>query len=83
MGYEVAEAIVRPEDLFAAAEVFLTGTTAGVLPVESIDGEPVGGGVPGPVSAALQARFRRIVAGEDDDFSHWLTRVDVNSAMEV
>lgn len=82
-GYPVAEAVVRPEDLFTAAEVFLTGTTAGVLPVESIDGEPIGGGVPGPVSAALQARFRRIVAGEDEDFIHWLTRVDADSAMEV
>ena len=74
--YEVREASVRPEELLGAAEVFLTGTTAGVLPVESIDGQPVGEGAPGPVSAALRDHFARIVAGEDEDFAHWLTYVD-------
>jgi branched-chain amino acid aminotransferase len=75
-GYEVREASVRPQELLEAAEVFLTGTTAGVLPVESIDGQPIGDGAPGPVSAALRDHFARIVAGEDEDFAHWLTLVD-------
>jgi branched-chain amino acid aminotransferase len=77
-GYEVREASVRPEELMEAAEVFLTGTTAGVLPVESIDGQPVGSEVPGPVSQALRDHFRRIVAGEDENFAHWLSYVDGN-----
>jgi len=75
-GYEVSEANIRPEELLDAAEVFLTGTTAGVLPVESIDGQPVGEVAPGPVSIALRDHFARIVAGEDDDFIHWLTPVE-------
>lgn len=82
-GYVVAEEVVRPEDLFTAAEVFLTGTTAGVLPVESIDGQVIGGGVPGPVSKALQTHFRRIVSGEDEEFDRWLTVVDLNQTAEV
>ena len=75
-GYEVREVGIRPDELMAAAEVFLTGTTAGVLPVESIDGQPVGAGVPGPVSAALREHFVRIISGEDEDFAHWLTYVN-------
>ena len=47
-GIAVRESQVRPEDLLEASEVFLTGTTAGVWPVESIDGKPVGAEVPGP-----------------------------------
>lgn len=72
-GYEVREAAVRPEELLAAAEVFVTGTTAGVLPVESIDDQPIGDGAPGPVSRALREHFARIVAGDDPDFAQWLT----------
>ncbi|MEE2663117.1 MAG: aminotransferase class IV [Myxococcota bacterium] len=75
-GYEVSETSVRPDELMNAAEVFLTGTTAGVLPVESIDGQPIGGGAPGPVSRALRQHFARVVAGEDEDFVHWLTPVE-------
>jgi branched-chain amino acid aminotransferase len=75
-GFEVREAGIRPDELMAAAEVFLTGTTAGVLAVESIDGQAVGTGVPGPVSAALREHFVRIISGEDEDFAHWLTYVN-------
>jgi len=81
-GYRVSEEAVEPEDLLSASEVFLTGTTAGVLPVESIDGQPVGTGVPGPVSAALGAHFARIVAGQDDAFGHWLTYVEPRPVAE-
>jgi branched-chain amino acid aminotransferase len=75
-GIEVREVEIRPEELMAAAEVFLTGTTAGVLPVESIDGQRIGSSVPGPVSAKLREHFSRISAGEDATFAHWLTPVD-------
>jgi branched-chain amino acid aminotransferase len=75
-GFTVSEERVRPERLQQAAEVFVTGTTAGVWPVGSIDGRPIAGGEAGPVSLRLQARFRRVVSGEDPAFAHWLTRAD-------
>lgn len=75
-GLTVCEESVRPEELGEASEVFLTGTTAGVWPVESIDGQPVGEGAPGPVSRALGEHFRRVVAAADSDFEHWLCFVD-------
>ena len=74
-GLDVAEESVSPEALFAASEVFLTGTTAGVWPVASIDDQLVSDVVPGPVSSALGEHFQRIVAGEDDAFERWLTPV--------
>lgn len=75
-GRAVREAHIRPDDLRAAPEVFLSGTTANVMPVVALDGEPVGHGEPGPVTLALRDRFREIRSGRDADFSHWLTFVD-------
>jgi len=72
-GVEVREQPIRPAALFEAAEVFLTGTSAGVWPVESVDGRPVGEGAPGPISRRLGDHFRRVVAGDDPAFGHWLT----------
>ncbi len=74
-GRAVAEEPIRPDALFAAAEVFLTGTTAGVWPVTSVDGQPVGSGKVGPVSRALRRRFAEVSAGRDPDFEHWLTPI--------
>jgi branched-chain amino acid aminotransferase len=70
-GLTVRESIVLPDDLFGAAEVFLTGTTAGVWPVARIDGREIAG-APGPISLRLGDRLRRISAGEDPRFLHWL-----------
>ncbi|MDJ0790038.1 MAG: aminotransferase class IV, partial [Myxococcota bacterium] len=77
----VSEEPVTPDDLFDAAEAFLTGTSAGVWPIESVDGHAIGGGggtVPGPISKQLQSRFEAITAGADPTFEHWLTYVDAS-----
>jgi branched-chain amino acid aminotransferase len=63
---------VRPEELMAAREAFLTGTSAGVWPVASIDDRTIGDGKPGPVSTRLRDRFRAVVSGADPAFAHWL-----------
>jgi branched-chain amino acid aminotransferase len=75
-GRKVLEEPLRPEALFGAAEAFLTGTSAGVWPIASVDGRAIGSVCPGPVSEALGARFRRAVAGEDPAFTGWLTFVN-------
>ncbi len=45
----------------AAAEAFLTSTTSLVLPVTRIDGQPVGDGKPGPVTAKLRDGYVRYI----------------------
>jgi branched-chain amino acid aminotransferase len=74
-GRPVSEEAIRPEELFTAAEVFLTATSVGVWPVISIDDRTIGGGQPGPVSLALKARFESAVSGHEPDFDAWLTYV--------
>lgn len=78
-GLQVRETAILPDQLFAAAEVFLTGTTAGVLPIESVDGRAIGEHCPGPVASALQKHFKQVERGEDPAFAHWLTYVQGES----
>ena len=56
-GIETAERTLGRFDLFAASEVFLTGSGAKVVPVRSLDGQPVGRGKPGPLTRQLAEAF--------------------------
>ena len=55
---------LRPEDLFAAREAFLTGTAAEVMPVTKVDGRTIGNGQPGPVTRQLVTAFHDLASGE-------------------
>lgn len=43
--------------LYEAEEIFLTSTAGGVMPVATLDGEPVGSGSPGPVTTAVHDHY--------------------------
>lgn len=51
---KVEERSFSPEEAKAAAEVFLTSASAFVMPVTAIDGEKVGSGQPGPITARIR-----------------------------
>jgi D-alanine transaminase len=51
------ERFVSQSDLYAADEVFLTGTTVEVLAVIRVDGKVIGDGRPGPITQRLAASF--------------------------
>ena len=74
-GIVAIERNVTPDELLGAAEAFLTGTTAGVWPVTSVDGKKLTDGKIGPVSTRLRERFQQVTAGLDPDFEHWLAPV--------
>jgi len=46
---------VTQGELMRASELFVCGTTTDVSPVVSLDGKPVGSGMPGPVTRRVQA----------------------------
>jgi branched-chain amino acid aminotransferase len=79
-GVPCAESPIRPEELMEAAEAFLTGTTAGVWPIGSIDRQSIGDGEPGPLTRTLRDRFAQVSSGRDPAFEHWLTVVDAVKA---
>src|SRR5262249_13345678 len=56
-GYSLVERPFTVAEAKAANEAFLTSTTADLLPVVRIDGQPVGNGAPGPFSRRLRSYY--------------------------
>jgi branched-chain amino acid aminotransferase len=76
MGLEAQEVMATRDQLYAADEVFMTGTAAEVTPVSEIDYRPIGSGRAGPVALELRERYLKAVRGEDERFAHWLSYVN-------
>lgn len=60
-GYPTHEQQVTLYDLYAADEVFVTGTLCELVPVVTLDSRPIGSGRPGPVWRSLLDRYREMV----------------------
>ena len=60
-GIPIQERRLPLDELRAADEVLLTGTTVEVLAVVRVDGALIGAGSPGPVTKLLEDRFRGLV----------------------
>jgi branched-chain amino acid aminotransferase len=56
-GQPVEEGLLSATDLRRAAEVLITSTAGGVMPVTVVDGQPVGTGTPGPRTSRLRDQY--------------------------
>ena len=74
-GIETREAPLRPDELADADEAFLTATSLPVQPIASIDGRPLRGGAPGPMTARIMAAFAACERGEDPRFARFVLAV--------
>ncbi len=63
LGIETRLYPVLESKLTNADEMLILGTTKEVTPVVNLDGTPVNGGVPGPVTRKLQQAFRQLTSG--------------------
>ena len=54
------EKMLRMEDVYAANEVFLTGTAAEIIPVVKIDNRKIGDGKPGEITLRLMKEFKEL-----------------------
>jgi branched-chain amino acid aminotransferase len=64
LGVPVEAGFLTRYDLYTADECFLTNTLMEVLPVNRVDGRPIGDGRPGPVTLKLAALYKRLVGAE-------------------
>lgn len=72
---DVVERAFTRDALYAADEVFLTGTAAEVAPVREVDGRTIGDGAAGPITRKLRAMFFDAVRGSDETHPGWLQHV--------
>lgn len=61
IGIPSRQAPIPVSDLPSAGELLLLGTTTQITPVVQVDGRPVAGGRPGPVTRRLQEAFQALV----------------------
>jgi branched-chain amino acid aminotransferase len=60
----VPESTATRDDLLAADEVFLAGTSCGVIGIVRVDGRDIGPGTEGPVTKQIRHAYRRLTRGE-------------------
>ena len=66
LGIETIERDIRPADIYAADECFLTGTAAEVIAVTKVGDRLIGDGAVGPITRKLLDSFRAFIrSGED------------------
>jgi branched-chain amino acid aminotransferase len=75
LGLPIVERSIDRGELYAAEELFFTGTAVGICAVGSVDRRTVGDGAVGPITQRLQTIYDRIVMGRDPRYDAWLTRV--------
>ena len=63
-GWPVREDAMREDELRAAEELFLTGTTTDVMPIVRLDGAPVRDGRPGPIASALRDALSALMSAQ-------------------
>lgn len=73
LGIPVMESRLSRDHLYVVDEVFVCGTAAEVVGVTSIDGRPVGKGVPGPITSALREAYLSAVRGNHPRSQGWIT----------
>jgi len=71
-GIDLVEQTVTRDMLYAADEVFMTGTASEVTPVREIDARAIGDGRPGPITRKLQQLFYAAARGPGETHPEWL-----------
>ena len=74
-GVEIRETNLTRGDLYAADELFLTGTAAEVTPIREVDDRPIGTGKPGPLTRQAQELYAEAVTGKLESRRDWLDYV--------
>jgi branched-chain amino acid aminotransferase len=77
LGIPVVEREVGRTELYAADEVFLSGTGFQIAPVTEVDDRPIGTGSIGPVAERLQELYFKAARGGWDAYADWTVAVEV------
>ena len=75
MGIDVIERPVDKTELFIADEVFLTGTAAKITPIRQLESTPLS--QQRPLMEALRSKLVAITEGRDEQYAHWITRIEL------
>ena len=74
-GIPIQERNIDRSELYIVDEAFFCGTGVQIAPITSIDGRPVGDGIPGPITMKIRETFFDTVRGRHPAYGHFLTKV--------
>ncbi len=74
-GIVIEERDMHREELYAADEIFFSGTAAGIAPIVNVDGISIGSGRVGPITKMITEKYLNAVSGNNPDFEEWVTYV--------
>lgn len=83
LGYDMIERPITRDQLYAADEVFVTGTAAEIIGLREIDFRRIGDGRSGPVTGLLRNAFEAVVRGRHERSREWLDYVEAPAAVEA
>ncbi len=66
---------IARSELYAADEVFMTGTAAEVTPIVEVDYRKVGNGEIGSITRLIQEKYFNAVRGNDPSYSSWIRSI--------
>jgi len=75
LGVIGVERSIDRTELYVADEIFLCGTNMEITPVVAVDDYVIGSGKRGRLTHEIQKNYFRIVRGQDQEHSDWLTPV--------
>ena len=71
----IVERAIDRGELYAAEEIFFTGTAVGIMHVGSVDHRAVGDGSVGPITRKIADYYAKLVRGAEPRYRHWVTGV--------
>ena len=77
LGIPTAERSIDRSELYTADEAFMSGSSAGLVPILSVDKRVIGYGSAGEMTKQLATYFDALIHGRKQDFRQWLTFVSV------
>ncbi|MEB2333210.1 MAG: branched-chain amino acid transaminase [Anaerolineaceae bacterium] len=71
LGIEVVERSIDRTEVFAAEEMFFTGTAAGVTGITKVDHRLIGTGEMGPIATQLRTLYEDTIYARNPKYEHW------------
>jgi branched-chain amino acid aminotransferase len=75
LGYDVSERSISRAELYAADEIFVTGTAAEITSIISVDNQVIGNGLVGTITKQISDFYEKLVTSKISQFQKWLTPV--------
>ena len=80
-GYKIRYEPISRSMIYACDEIFLTGTAAGVIFGESVDGRIIGDGKEGPTTAQIRKEFQSLIEMNHPKSKEWVSEFFISGCV--